>query len=68
MSKKQISISYWVLGMAILIISGLSLTGHVQQVISFQDPLNEFAFFMMTCTLGVLLMMGAIIDESKRVK
>ena len=68
MTKKQISVSYWFLGMIILIVSGLSLTGHVQQIITFQDPLNEFGFFFMTCMLGIVLMMGAFIDESKRVK
>ena len=68
MSKREISISYWILGMIILIISGLSLTGHVQQVITFQDPLNELAFFIMSSTLGILLMLGAIVDESKDAK
>jgi hypothetical protein len=65
MSKKQISISYWILGLIMLVVSGLSLTGKIQQVITFQDPLNEFAFFMMTSSLGVLLMMGAFIDDTK---
>ncbi len=65
MSKKQITISYWFLGLIMLIVSGLSLTGKIQQVITFQDPLNEFAFFIMTTSLGILLMMGAFIDDTK---
>jgi hypothetical protein len=48
-----------------LIVSGLSLTGKIQQVITFQDPLNEFGFFIMTSSLGVILMLGAFIDDTK---
>lgn len=63
MSKKQISISYWMLGMLILAVSFLSLTGHVQQVISFQDPLNEILFFIFSTMLGIILIIGGFVDS-----
>jgi hypothetical protein len=65
MSKKQITIAYWFLGLFMLILSGLSLTNQIQQVITFRDPLNEMFFFMLTALGGIIFMLGAFIDDTE---
>lgn len=59
MNTKQIAISYFIIGICTLLISGLTITGNVQQIIKFQDPLNEIAFFVLTGIMGLFALAGA---------
>lgn len=50
---KQIDIKFLLGGIAALAISVLTVTGHVQQVIHFADPLNEMFFTALTFMFGM---------------
>jgi len=57
------------LGFLVAMLTGiLTCTGHVQKVISFADPLNEFAFAIMAFTMAILFLITLFSpdEESKR--
>ena len=50
---KSIDIKFLVGGVAAMVIGMLTVTGHVQQVIHFADPLNEMFFASMSFIGGL---------------
>jgi hypothetical protein len=50
---KQIDIKFLLGGIAAMGIGMLTVTGHVQQVIHFADPLNEMFFAALAFIMGI---------------
>lgn len=64
-SEKYKIFNYKVQGIILLIIAGLTITGNVQKIIAFKDPVNELLFFLSMCILGILFMLCDTVDNSK---
>lgn len=65
---KKITALLTLLALAFFSVAGLTALGQVQEVINFQDPLNEMGFFLVASSMGIMAMVAAFESDRQKSK